>query len=219
MSVTRFTFAPVLVITLCVLGACSKKDNPVIVPEVAVPGFSSPDLLVFAYQNAHENMSADELGTTLAPGFQMRLQPTTIEEFPAIGATLDRAAQMRIAPRMFSGTPLTDPDGVLLPAITGFDIVTFEQQDTWTEVPTGRGFAGSRAGLFDVVIVAVRPGHSILRVEGQLIMYVAATDTVINDTSYSCWQMVGMDDLTGGYVKANETVSWGALQASFWVAE
>jgi hypothetical protein len=214
----RTTLAFLLFAALLCLGACG-DDDPVVPPVITPPGHATPDHLVVALRQAYEDMDPGIYGGVLHADYTMLLSPETTQEFPQVGATLDRDAEMRIAMRMFAGLPVSDSDGNLVPGISNVSFQTLDPQGDWAEVPAGAPFAGSQAGLFDVVILCDRPGYSTLKVEGQLQLFAAASDTTIGGQDFTYWQLSGMRDLTGYLVKDVATSSLGSVKAMFWVAE
>jgi hypothetical protein len=121
---------------------------------------------------------------------------------------------MRIAQRMFSGQPVTDPDGALVQAISSISFNIFEQQGSWaTSLPTDV-IPNVRFALFDVTFLFDRPGASTLKVEGQIKFYATGRDSVVDGLTKTFWQMIGQQDLTNGG-KAVEGNAWGAVKAIF----
>jgi len=216
MHTRRTCLAILLIAALMIAGGCSDDDNPVIVLPAAPPGAASADLVAAGYLDAFANMTTARLETILQPDFQMLLQPRTSLLFPDVGTSFDRADQMRVASRMFSGVPLTTPNGELLPHLSAIQFERFVQQGEWTEVPSGEDFSGSQAGLFESLIFLQRPGFATMRVEGLMQLFVAEADTVISGTNHTYWQLIGLRDLTGNFRKESETQSWGSIQALFW---
>ncbi len=219
MTTRRFCTAVVLLTAVFLLAACSEDDTPLTPPVETVPGYPSADHMAAAYVQAYENMDYNEFRNILHPDYQMNLQQRTIQEFPLVGDTFDRAEEWRIAERMFSGQPVTDPDGSLVPAIGTISFDIFQQQTAWAEVAAGQEFAGEHRALYDFVCLAYRPTFSTLRVAGQLVVYAAARDTVINGSEQTYWQMIGMTDLTGPVKQAGETETWGSVKALYWIEE
>lgn len=216
MLLTKFSLVFVL---LMVFVGCTDEDNPVVAPPATPPGVASPDLVAEKYVADFTHLDQEALDNLLAPDYQMILSADTAQLYPNIGSTFDRAAQLRVANRLFARNPLTDPDGNLVPGNSAIVFDRFEQVGDWTDAPAGGEFAGSRQGLFDVLVTCTRPGFSSLRTTGQLVLYVADADTVIDGTSHTYWQLSGLQDLTGNGFKKIADISWGEIQALYWVPE
>jgi len=219
MSIKHVFLLLFLLTTICLVGACGDEDTPLVVPPATPPGYASADLMIAAFKQAYEDMDASILQNVIHEDYQMFLQQSTIQEFPRVGPILDRAEELRIAERMFSGTPLIDPDGALVQAISSVSVALFEQQTAWTEIGPGLDFAGEQMALFDVTFIFDRPGSSSLKIIGVLKIMAAARDTTIGGTEHTYWQMIGQQDLSNGTKIGVENTAWGELKAMFWIGE
>ncbi len=193
-------------------------DDPVEIETVPVPvSLPFPDSenqLLANFRTTYEEMEYHPFVDLLHPDFAMILQNSTVQEFPDLGPALDRADEMRIASRMFSGQPVTDPDGALVQAISGISFDIFEQQTIWTDTQPNDAFPNTRYALYDVTFLFDRPGASTLKVVGQIKFYVTGRDTVVNGEAKSYWQMIGQQDLTNSG-KAVAGSSWGEVKAHY----
>ena len=124
----------VLLASVILISACSDDDTPVTPPVQTVPGYASADLVVAAYLQAYQDLDHQIFQNIMRDDFEMILQQSTVQEFPLVGATLDRTQELLIAERMFSGQPLIGPNGNLIQAISSIQIPLFEQQSAWAEV-------------------------------------------------------------------------------------
>ena len=145
----------------------------------------------------------------------MLLQASTQEEFPDVGSALNRSTELRIHQRMFSGQPVIDPDGNLVPAVSAISFQTFEQQATWQISQPDGPFPDSQFTLYDVTILLDRPGFSTLKVEGQIKFYVSERDSLHEGVNRRYFEMIGQQDLTNSGLKATEQVSWGSVKALY----
>lgn len=179
-----------------------------------LPFTGSEDQLMQNFRTTYEDMNFDTMAELLHSDFITILQSSTIQEFPDVGTTLDLAEELRIAERMFSGQPVTDPDGALVQAISQIGFLIFEQQGTWATTPPTDVIPDARSALFDVIILFERPGASTLKVEGAIKFYAVGRDSFHDGSMQTYWQMVGQQDLTNGG-KAVETSVWGTVKALF----
>jgi hypothetical protein len=170
---------------------------------------------------AYENLDFAAYRELLHPDFLMLLQQETAELFPDLGPTIDHAQELRIHERMFSGEPLTDPDGFLVPGVSGIDVLLFQRQDEWTtsnnpDIPdSGDPEHPVVRALFDAIILVDRgPTFSYLRSEGQLEFYVASRDSLHNGSIHPYYTIRGLRDLTIA-TKASEGTTWGTVKALF----
>ncbi|MBM4131939.1 hypothetical protein FJ250_13095 [bacterium] len=175
----------------------------------------TPDKLMTNFVAMYTSLNAAALAPLLHPQYVMYLQQSTYAEFPTVGTTLDTAEEQRIHERMFSGSDVTDPEGNLVPGIEEITFQTFERQGAWATSLPADPIPGTMYGLFDVVILADRgSGHSVLKAQGSLKVYVAPMDTVVAGETRTCYRMRGLVDWTGD-IKASETENWGSIKALF----
>jgi hypothetical protein len=188
----------------------------------SLPFPASPEQLMANFRTVYETMDAAEFGQLLHPDFVCLLQPATQEEFPHVGPTLDRDEELVIATKMFSGEATTNSQGDLVPGVGGIDFALFQRVEPWQVTPPTDPIPGALAALFEVVVLWNRPGQSTLRAEGMLRFYVASRDSLHDGVVQPYHEMVGQQDLTGGFKasdgrivwdKAVETTSWGTVKA------
>ncbi len=165
-------------------------------PKPTIPPAFSEDQLMANFRTAYEDMDYDIFEDLLHPDFITILQNSTIQEFPDVGTTLDRSEELRIHQRMFSGQPVTDPDGALVQAISSISFDIFEQQVTWADSQPNDVIPNARFSLYDVTFLFDRPGASTLKVVGQIKFYASGRDTVVGGVAKTYWEMVGQQDLT-----------------------
>ena len=100
---------------LMVLGAlflCSCSDDDVVEPPIDVIPIIIPiseAQLMSNFRTAYEDRDVQTLTSLMHPDFLTVLQLPTIAQFPDLGPTLDRTEEIRIAQRMFSGSPTPAP--------------------------------------------------------------------------------------------------------------
>jgi hypothetical protein len=174
----------------------------------------TPDKLMQNFQAMYTSMNAAALAPLLHPQYAMILQQSTYLQFPSLGTTLDVAEEQRIHERMFSGHDVTDPDGDLIPGVEEIMFQVFQRQGAWTTSPPADQIPDTMYALFDVVILVDRgSGHTLLKTEGALKVYVAAADTVVGGQTLPYYRMRGLVDLTND--NKSESSTWGLIKALF----
>ncbi len=184
-------------------------------PHPALPFAGTEDQLMANFRAVYEDRNIVSFPALMHPDFVMLLRQSTIQEFPDVGPTLDFNEELRIADRMFSGEPVIDPDGALVQAVSGISFWIFERLGPWEDTPDSDPIPQTRSALYDVTVLFDRPGASTLKVEGMMKFYVAGRDSLHEGTEQVFYEMKGQLDLTGGPLKAVETVSFGSVKALF----
>jgi len=175
------------------------------------PGW--PDQLMANFQTAYEFMDVDAYLEIMNPDFLTILQQETIDEFPDVGPTLDVTQEQRIHERMFSGESVTDPNGDLVPGVSGISFSRFRALDAWTFSPGEDPFPNTMWAPYEVEFLFDRgQGFSTLQVEGMIKFYVTSRDSLHEGSTRQYFQMIGQVDLTGGF-KSVETTIWGSVKA------
>ena len=203
------------------LTGCNDDENPGPPPcgELdAMPYPASEDQLLANFRTAYESMDFGSYRQLLDPDFVMYLQPSTRQEFPDVGPTLDLSEELVIAERMFSGQPITNSNGDLVAGISAVGFAAFEQQGGWATSAATDSIPDTRFALFAVVLQFDRPGDSTLSAVGLLKVYVTSRDTVVCGANRSYYRLRGLVDLTdGGLVKGGvEPTPFGTVKALFW---
>ena len=149
------------------------------------------------FQTIYETMDINEYRKIMHPDFLTILQTTTTEEFPDVGTTLDVNEELRIHERMFSGDPLTDPDGIFVPGVASINFDKFLALDTWVVSPQDDIIPNAEWAPFDVVFLFDRgQNFSTLKVAGTIKFYVTSKDSVYQGSPKKYYQMIGQVDLT-----------------------
>ena len=178
-----------------------------------VPFADSPAQLMDNFEVVYEAMDLEYFGGLLHADHQFILHESTVRDFPGIGPTFDRAAELRIAERMFSGDPVIDPDGNLIPAISNIDVAVFWPLGGWQEVPAGQDFAGAQTAVFSTIIMMDRNGESTLNAQGSLQFYVTSRDSFYEGSVQQYYEIIGLKDLSD--LKSIETITLGMVKALF----
>ena len=170
-------------------------DGPGPGPE-GLPFPSTEDILMSNFQKIYEDMDYDSFVDMMHPDYTMLLLASTQDEFPDVGATLDRAEELRMHQRMFSGQPVTDPNGNLVPAISTISFQTIERRGIWSLSQPQDVIPNAQNALYEVVFNFDRLGFSTLKVEGQIRFYVVSKDSLVGGETKTYWQMRGQQDST-----------------------
>jgi len=199
---------PLLLVTLvaasgCIFSPGESPDDPII-PEVKVPFPGTPEQLMANFRTAYETMDFYDFFVTLPhPDYITILQQSTTDAYPGVGTTLDLNEELRIHQRMFSGEPLTDPDGNFVPSVASISFDKFEQQDSWTtstepQIPDlGDAAHPVQRSLYNVIFVFDR-GQTFakLKVEGDIEFFITSRDSMYNGKLQKYYMMRGQKDLT-----------------------
>ncbi len=216
MNIRSGVMVLVLFLGAAFLGACG--DDEVLDPPIKRLTVCPPNTetaLMQDFRTAYEDMDYQVLECLMHPDFETFLQPVTTAQFPDLGPTLDFEEEVRIAQRMFSGQPVTDPDGQLIPAISSINFQILEQQGAWLDTGPAGIIPHARTAIFETLMVFERPGATSLPVEGQIRFFVSRHDTVLNGEPQSLYFMIGQQDLTRIDKKAVERIPWGSLKALY----
>lgn len=214
---TRFALALALAGLILAATACDSTDAPGPDPAVIGPDPVTPDQLIQHFQSAYESMDAPGLMSLLDPDFVTILQQSTINSFPDVGSTLDVGEEQRIHERMFSGHDVTDPYGMLVPAVTAITFEILARQGPWNISPDTDPIPNTANALYDVLVLMDRgSSRSRLKTIGSIRFYVTSRDTVIGGAVRSIYRMRGQRDLTLDQKAASEEyVAWGTVKALF----
>lgn len=194
----------VLVLAVTVTTGCifsPKDDPPCTGPDCngnTGPQFpDTPDKLMQNFQSAYEKLDFADYTKLVHPDFITILQQSTINDFPDVGETLDINEELRIHERMFSKRDVTDPDGVLVPAVQNISFQTFARQGTWSLSPANDQIPNAENALYDVVFLFDRgQTYSTLKVQGAIRFYVTHRDSLVGGVTKPFYQMIGQRDLT-----------------------
>ena len=216
-SRTRFSIALAGLVLILVAAGCGDTDPADPGPVVIGPEPATPEQLMQNFASAYETMDVASLMAMLHPDHETILQQSTILNFPDVGSTLDVAEERRIHERMFSGHSVTDPDGVLVPAITAIEFQVFARQGAWEMSPDTDPIPNTASAQYDVMVQIDRgQTFSQLKTIGSIRFYVAPRDTVIGGVTRTWYQLRGQRDLTQDQKAASEQyVAWGSVKALF----
>lgn len=195
----------VLVLAVTATSGCifSPGDTPPCTDPSCQPGGGglqfpdTPDKLLQNFQTIYEQMDFTEFAKIIHPDYITILQQSTINDFPDVGETLDINEELRIHERMFSKRDVTDPDGLLVPAIQTISFQTFARQGTWGLSPANDQIPNAENALYDVVFLFDRgQTYSTLKVQGSIRFYVTHRDSTVGGVTKPYYQMIGQRDLT-----------------------
>lgn len=166
-------------------------------PKPTLPFAGSENQLMENFRTVYETMDYNGYRDMLHPDYIFLLQDRTQELYPDVGKTFDRAEDLRLTERMFSGQPQVDPLGNDVPGISTISIDRLLQIGNWaTSPPDDTNFPNARFGKFDVDFSFDRPGFSTLKVSGEIIFYVVGRDSVYQGTNQTYYQLIGQRDQT-----------------------
>jgi hypothetical protein len=161
------------------------------------------DKLMANFRTAYESMDFFMYRDLLHPEYLTLLQQSTTDAYPDVGTTLDLAEELQIHERMFSGEPLTDPEGTFVPSVASISFQAFERQDEWKtstepQIPDGGDAAHPvERALYDVIFLFDRgQTYSTLKVQGQIEFFITSKDSVYNGATRKYYMMRGQKDLT-----------------------
>ncbi len=200
-------------------GKSSTTPDPVVPDPMEFP--STADIAMQNFQLAYETMDPALLATVTHPQSIIILQQSTQNNFPDVGETLDRQEQIRIAERMFSRQDVTDPVGMLVPAVQTIQFQTFQRAGIWaTSLPTD-AIPNTECALYAVQFLFDRgQTRSTLKITGNIKFYVSHRDSTAAGVTRPYYQVIGQADLTdedprAPHEKGEESWSWGSIHAFF----
>lgn len=201
MRLKSFLLLAALALLLAPAGCIfSPDDDPEPKPEpkpIELPFPGSPDVLMQNFQTIYETRDFDEYQKIMHPDFLTILQDETIQDFPDVGETLDVNEELRIHQRMFSGDPVTDPNGDLVPGVANISFSRFINLETWAVSPPTDIIPNAEWALYDVEFLFDRgQTFSTLKVEGTIKFYVTSRDSMHLGSLRQYYQMIGQVDLT-----------------------
>ncbi len=187
-----------------------------LVTGASLPFPDTPDQLMANFKTVYEAMDSDVYRDLIHPDFMMILEPSTIQDFPEVGETLDFDEEMGIAGNMFSGAPGHDPEGFITAPVSSIAVPDLERLSVWEISPANDPIPNTRSALFQVRIEFNRTGDTTLRVTGQVKFYVTARDSLYQGEVRPYYQMVGQSDYTNDtFLKSNEDVCFGSAKALY----
>lgn len=211
-----------LVGLVAIAGGCTDEDdgpmNPqsgADIPASDLPFPDTPSQMAANFLAVYENRDIDEYRLMMDPAFETHLKAATVNEFPALGQTLDFTEENRIHARLFSGDELTDAQGGLLPAVQQVEFEVFRQLVDWgVSLPTDP-IPNTLSALYEVVILVDRgQSFAAIRVEGQIRFYAEPAEGRVDGKPQTYFRMAGQLDLTSPG-KGSEQTNWGSLKALY----
>jgi hypothetical protein len=173
------------------------------------------------FQLAYETMDPAMLGRVTHPQSVILLQQLTRNSFPDVGEFLDHTEQTRIIGRMFSKQDVTDPNGLVVPAVQTIQFQIFQRVGIWgTSLPSDI-IPNAENALYSVQVLFDRGQlYQTMKVTGNIRFYVAHHDSTVGGQTKQYYQIIGQADLTdspvaGSADKADESSAWGSIHALF----
>jgi len=176
----------------------SPKDDPDPGPngETGLPFPGTPDQLMENFKTIYETMDIEGYRNLLHPDYLTILKPSTTQEFPEVGETLDYTEEVRIATNMFSGAPGHDAQGGLKAPISSIAFQEPEQLTSWEPSPPDDPIPNAQSALYNVLFEFNRAGDKTIQVTGQIKFYITARDSLYQGAVKPYYQMIGQWDLT-----------------------
>ncbi len=188
-----------LVSMMLIANGCifSPPDDPSPIPVVTgLPFPDTPAQLMQNFKRSYEDMSIDEYRDLLHPDYLTILKPSTTQEFPEVGETLDYTDEMRIQTNMFSGAPGHDPKGNLTNPISSISFQDPAQLTAWELSPQDDPIPNALSALYSVFFEFHRAGDKTLQVTGEIKFYITSRDSLYQGSVKPYYQMIGQWDLT-----------------------
>jgi len=200
--------------TLLIVSGCN-DDEPVRVVPVPDVGPESPEELMVRFEDAYAAMDPVKCMALLDQDYLMILSTLTTKQFPDVGTTLDYATEERIHNRMFSGEPVTDPLGNLIPSVKTIEFRVLKALDAWGRVGEGDRFPGTVWAPFEVELLFDRgPENSVLKLSGVVKINARSHEIMVGSKTFTYFLMAGMTDLTYSG-KGVEDTPWGTVKATY----
>jgi hypothetical protein len=135
-------------------------------------GAATPDEMVADFVSAYQQRNFELYDATLHDDFLFEFAPEDAA-LPEIPASLDRAQELAIAFRQFSGQPSMGIDGPI-PPITGIDLLLTPLETQWT--PADGELQGTVFRTYRANMVVRFAGGFLLVVRGDQRLYAQAVD-------------------------------------------
>lgn len=208
----RFGMLALILTSLLGLAACSDDSEPIVDPP-SLPEFpNTPEILIYKFKDAYEDMSLDDLESLLADDFQMI--PSYLTRLMwgwDAGDVFDRATFVAIHDHMFSGLPGQDSNENTVHPIATIEVDLLEQMIGWEVIPEEDEYFGGMEGEYAPFRVTIQFHDADLThrylVQQQVNFYVQS----IQVDGSTAWQLLG---LQGAYLKTDET-TWDSVCALY----
>jgi hypothetical protein len=192
------------------------KDDTVSVEAVyGVPFADTPEQAVENLRTSYAFMDIEFLRSVLAADYLSFLQQDTQDQFLHLGATLDVDQELMSAANIFSGQPITNSNGNLVPGVASIQFPVLNRVGDWAVAGPGERLPGAFASTYEVTIDVYRSGYSTLRSTGEIRFFAVSSDSLVAGEVRQHWKLVGQDDLTDISKRAIEYTAWGFLRALF----
>ena len=192
-----------LAVLLIASGCSDEEEGPLTpgtgdnIPDSSLPFPDTPEQLMANFQTINETMDVGEYKLILDPAFETFLQQVTQDDFPAVGSTLNVTEENRLHARMFSGEPLQDANGGLIPAIFSISFSRFQVLVDWgVSLPTDP-IPNTLSALYEVEILVDRDqAYSTFLVRGTIRFYVTTAEGKLNGEPKTYYRLIGQWDST-----------------------
>ncbi len=202
---------------LLTVSGCKDKEGPVEPPEVpenTLPFPDTPEQIMANFKTAYERMDINVYrDEVLADAYDFVLQMETVEEFQLPDNVFDRADELAIATKMFSGQPNASAR-----VLTSIEIQALQPLGAWLAVPDDDPYFGAQPGAFFrtyyMLFYFNVQGDFRYEIRGNQIFYVVP-DTVMHEGAMTPrYRLRGQVDQTSILgAKSTEGTTWGAVKA------
>jgi len=204
----KLLFCLVLLISGC--GEDAVTPDPYSYPE-------TKETVMEVFSNSYEDMDIDIYNDCLHESFKFIFTAEDQNQYELLSRYLERAEDLEVMERTFSGNSYLRPDGLTQPGLQSITIANWSMVGpSWVLMPAEHAdFPNSYRGIFYVWMIYAENGsqHTITLQTTQLFYIKSYEDTHTDGTVHDRWYLVGQEDLAG--YKVNEDVSWGAVKALF----
>ena len=221
-GLTKIMMGLVLLLGLFLWSGCAEEDNPVAPVADDPPAVLalSPDEVMTLFEVAYTTFDTPAYFDLLAPDFATHLLAVTQRAYPDLGETLDYTEETRIHSRIFSREPQIDPNGGLVPAVTGLNFRILEKLIGWGMSLDSDPIPNTLNALYNIDLVVVRGAdYPALNIKGQIKFYVVPVESVVEGETVTHFLMAGQVDWTyflGGIMfTAPQTTPWGTFKAYY----
>ncbi|MCP4143989.1 MAG: hypothetical protein GY752_01750 [bacterium] len=205
---------------LCLVLLLSGCGEDTVTPDPELNEYSYPETkeeLVEAFINSYGDMDIDNYSDCISENFKFIFTINDQSQYQLPSRYLERAEDVLIMERVFSGNSHEKPDGTTQPGLQSITIANWSMVGpSWVLTPAEHAeFPNSYRGIFYVWMIYAENGsqHTITMQTTQLFYVKSYEDTHSDGTVHDRWYLVGQEDL--GVIRGNDDISWGAVKALF----
>jgi len=209
--------AVALLAIVAALAGCDDETAPP-EPTPPPPGATTPDKVIANFKAVYFGMDlASYRDFVLDDEYTFVLQPATVEEFGLADSTLDRAEELAVTERMFSG--LADHLGQV---ITSIELQSLQPQGAWQRPEADDPYFGDVPGtlvrLYEITANVYIQGDFHYEMNGEQIFVVVADTFLVEGVPTPFYHLRGQIDrtvLSPLATRPVDQVTWSTLKALF----